>query len=53
MIIFDNNYYTFEMIITQMQVLKDQKITFKIIPKGCQYLIGSNFSDEKGSVVRW
>lgn len=50
-IIFDNNFVCFKEIITQMQQLKDSNFTFKIRPKHCNYIIGSNFSDGKGEVL--
>ncbi|MDY8134089.1 glycosyltransferase family 2 protein [Aquimarina sp. 2201CG5-10] len=50
-IIFDNDYITFGEIINQMQNLKSNHCTFKIRPKKCNYIVGSDFSDGKGEVV--
>ncbi|WP_317250139.1 glycosyltransferase family 2 protein [Aquimarina acroporae] len=50
-IIFDNDFMTFEDIIDQMQLLKKKNVTFKIRPKNCNYILGSNFSDGKGEVI--
>ncbi len=50
-IIFDNDFMTFDEIIEQMQFLKKKNVSFKIRPKKCNYIIGSNFSDGKGEVL--
>ncbi len=50
-IIFDNNYISFEEIIDQMQLLKRNTVTFKIRPKNCNYIVGSDFNDGKGEVL--
>ncbi|MEW7292649.1 glycosyltransferase family 2 protein [Aquimarina sp. 2304DJ70-9] len=50
-IIFDNNYCTFGEIINQMQLLKGNTVTFKIRPKNCNYILGSDFNDGKGEVL--
>lgn len=50
-IIFDNDYITYSQIINQMQLLKNDRFTFKIRPKNCNYIVGSDFSDGKGEVV--
>ena len=49
--IFDNNFITFSEIINQMQKFKGNTVTFKIRPKGCNYFLGSDFSDGKGEVI--
>ncbi len=50
-IIFDNNFISFGEIIDQMQKLRKDNITFKIRPKNCNYILGSDFSDGKGEVI--
>ena len=50
-IIFDNDYISFKKIIRKMQELKNERITFKIKPKSCNYMLGSDFSDGKGEVI--
>lgn len=50
-IIFDNNFITFDDIISQMQRLVNTRITYKIRPKDCNYILGSDFNDGKGAVV--
>jgi len=50
-IVFDNESNTFSKIIFYMNSLKDTGITFKIRPKNKNFMIGSNTSDGRGSVV--
>ncbi len=50
-IIFDNNFLSFKEIITQMQVMRKDNITFKIRPQDCTYIVGSNFSDGRGETI--
>ena len=50
-IIFDQNDLTFSMIISAMELYKNVNVTFKIIPNQCNYMIGSNSSDDRGEVV--
>jgi len=50
-LIFDNAYMSFGEIIYEMQRLKQPNITFKIRPQGCNYILGSDFSDGKGEVL--
>ena len=54
-IIFDNNYLSFKSIINWMELNRNPKITFKILPKltypGTDYLIGSNSSNDRGEVI--
>ncbi len=51
-IILDNEYLSFAEIIDTMQKLQDKNTTFKIKPANCNYIIGSNYSDEKGEVIK-
>lgn len=50
-IIFDNNYMDFKTIIQLMESNKNQKCTFKILPKGTDFMIGSNNSNDRGEVI--
>jgi len=50
-IIFDNNFVNFHQIINYMQDLQKENSTFKIRPRDCSYLLGSNFNDEKGETI--
>lgn len=52
-IIFDNNCLSFGTIITVMEKLSSEWISFKIIPKNSNFMIGSNSSNERGEVVTW
>ena len=50
-IIFDNNYIYFKEIIKKMQLNKNKKNTFKILPQTTDFLIGSNSSNDRGEVI--
>ncbi|MHA7058192.1 glycosyltransferase family 2 protein [Aquimarina sp. M1] len=50
-LIFDNEMLSFGEIINAMLQLKKPNITFKIRPLGCNYVLGSDFSDGKGEVI--
>jgi GT2 family glycosyltransferase len=50
-IIFDQNYLTFSTIISAMELHKNEKVTFKIIPNHSNFMIGSNSSNDRGEVV--
>lgn len=50
-IIFDNNYIDFQEIIKKIQLNKNKKITFKILPQTTDFLIGSNSSNDRGEVI--
>ncbi len=50
-VIFDNNFIAFQQIITEMVRLKRKNMIFKIRPKNCNYIIGSDSSDGRGEVV--
>ena len=49
--IFDNDYLTHSEIFVLMQQLKGKDNIFRIRPRGCDFIIGSDQSDEKGGVV--
>lgn len=50
-IIFDQNDLTFSTIISAMELYKNEKVTFKIIPNQSDFMIGSNSSNDRGEVV--
>lgn len=52
-IIFDQNQINFKTIIQKMESLKNPKISFRIIPKSSQFLIGSNNSFERGEIINF
>lgn len=51
-IIFDNNQLDFYSIINKMEILKQSNVSFKILPKSCQFLIGSNSSLDRGEIIQ-
>ena len=51
-ILIDNNSFSFKSIISFLETHKNQGFTFKIIPKNCLFMIGSNNSNDKGIVVK-
>jgi GT2 family glycosyltransferase len=50
-VIFDQNNLSFSNIISAMEEFKTERITFKIIPHSCDFMIGSNSSNDRGEVV--
>jgi GT2 family glycosyltransferase len=52
-IIFDNNDMSNKSIISAIQNLKNQGISFRFIPKNCHYFIGSDCSVGKGNVTQF
>lgn len=50
-IIFDQNDLPFSTIISAMELYKNEKVTFKIIPNQSNFMIGSNSSNDRGEVV--
>jgi len=50
-IIFDQNELTFSIIISAMELYKNENVTFKIIPNQSNFMIGSNSSNDRGEVV--
>ncbi|OIQ16237.1 MAG: glycosyl transferase family 2 [Flavobacterium sp. MedPE-SWcel] len=52
-VIFDNELLTFGNIITLIQKHNQAGYTFKIKPKGCNFIVGSNNSDSRGGVLTW
>jgi GT2 family glycosyltransferase len=51
-ILFDNTSLTFKKIISVLEANKNQGFTFKIIPKNALFMIGSNNSNDKGSIFK-
>ena len=53
-IIFDNGVLTFKTIIEQMCLLNtNADVTFKILPKNAQFIIGSNSSKGRGEIIEF
>lgn len=50
-IIFDAHYFSYADIIRNMELLKDGRVTFKIAHPGMSFLIGSNSSNDRGTVI--
>ena len=51
--ILDNNYLDFKSIISILETKKSDNITFKILPKQSDFLIGSNNSNDRGEVLKF
>jgi GT2 family glycosyltransferase len=51
-IILDNTNLSFKEIISFLETNKNQGFTFKIIPKNTSFMIGSNNSNDKGTVIK-
>ncbi|MBC7643155.1 MAG: glycosyltransferase family 2 protein [Flavobacterium sp.] len=51
-VIFDNNFLDFKTIINEIETTKSKNMTFKILPKYTDFMIGSNFSNDRGEVVK-
>lgn len=49
--IFDVNYMPYSQIFSVMQKLKNRNNQFRICPPNCKFILGSDRSDEKGSVI--
>ena len=52
-IIFDADYISYKRIFIFMQQMSNKGNIFKIKPPGCNFLLGSDQSDSKGSVVKF
>ena len=50
-IIFDNNSITNKNIIEALQKINNKELSFRFIPKGCSFYIGSDNSIDKGDIV--
>ncbi|WP_026451701.1 glycosyltransferase family 2 protein [Aequorivita capsosiphonis] len=51
LLVFDAEYISYEEIFILMKQLKDKDNLFRIRPFGCNFIIGSDQSDEKGGVI--
>jgi hypothetical protein len=51
MFIFDEEYMSYSQIFLVMGRLKNRGNQFRIRPRGCNFILGSDQSDEKGTVV--
>lgn len=51
-IILDNQYVSFKKCIEILETLKHKSITFKILPKKANFIIGSNSKNERGEMVK-
>ncbi|GAB5399635.1 MAG: glycosyltransferase family 2 protein [Aureisphaera sp.] len=49
--VFDVEYISYGQIFSVMQLLKNKENSFRIKPPGCNFIIGSDQSDEKGGVL--
>lgn len=52
-LIFDASTMSFKMIIDQMQVSKPKQFIYKIQPRNCSYILGSNLADSIGDVIQF
>lgn len=52
-ILIDNNTFSFKSIISFLETHKNQGFTFKIIPKNTSFIIGSDNSNDKGTVLNF
>ena len=50
--IFDVNYISYGQIFNVMSLLKNKQNSFRIKPPGCNFVIGSDQSDQKGGVLQ-
>ncbi len=50
-VILDNNYIDFKTIIELLESNKNRNLTFKILPKSSDFLIGSNSSNDRGDII--
>ena len=51
-IILDNQYVSFKKCIEILETLQQKGITFKILPKNANFIIGSNSKNERGEMVK-
>ena len=52
-VLFDVDFVTNKSCIAQMKLLAKTGLTFKIKPKNANFILGSNHSNDRGSVVSW
>ncbi len=51
-VILDNNALSFKECITLLEKLRNNGLSFKILPKNSDFIIGSNSSNDRGEVVK-
>ncbi|PBJ14545.1 glycosyltransferase family 2 protein [Flavobacterium sp. ACN6] len=51
-IILDNQYVSFKKCIKIIESLKDKSITFKILPKNTNFIIGSDSRNDRGQIIK-
>ncbi|WP_163400507.1 glycosyltransferase family 2 protein [Flavobacterium fluviatile] len=51
-IILDNQYVSFKKCIEVFETFKNKSITFKILPKKSNFIIGSNSKNERGEMIK-
>jgi GT2 family glycosyltransferase len=51
-VILDNQYISFKKCIEILETLKHDSITFKILPKRANFIIGSNSRNERGEIIK-
>jgi hypothetical protein len=52
-VIFDADFISNKACIAQMKHLSKAGLTFKIKPKNARFILGSNHSNDRGSVISW
>ena len=51
-IVLDSNFITFKQCIGFMESVKNKGLTFRILPKNTNFLIGSDNSNERGEIIK-
>ena len=51
-VVLDNEFISFKECIAVLESAVNKGLTFKIIPKNANFLIGSNNSNERGEVIK-
>ncbi|AWA30010.1 glycosyl transferase family 2 [Flavobacterium magnum] len=51
-LVFDNHFVDFRTIIAAFEMGKGKSVTFRIIPQGADFMIGSDSSSDRGEVIR-
>jgi len=52
-VVFDLNSTDFHFVINQISSIKNKFITYKFLPKKCNYFVGSDFSMRRGEVIHF
>jgi hypothetical protein len=50
--ILDNHYVSFKKCVEILETLKDKSITFKILPKNANFIIGSDSRNDRGQIIK-